>query len=264
MEVKAKKHLGQHFLTSDQVAFDIANTLKSESFTKVLEIGPGTGVLTRELIPLHGDALTVIDIDTESIVYLKKNYKKELGDRIIEGDFLAMNIKDITEEKIALIGNYPYNISTQIMFKVFENKDQIVECSGMFQKEVAARIASAPGSKQYGLTSVLLQTWYDIEYLFSVGPEHFNPPPKVNSGVIRLVRNERTELPVPEKFYKRVVKTSFGQRRKTLRNSLKSMLNEFKVELPADYVGQRPEQLGVEDFIKIAILLFDASGLENK
>ncbi|MFT6324654.1 MAG: 16S rRNA (adenine1518-N6/adenine1519-N6)-dimethyltransferase, partial [Halieaceae bacterium] len=212
MKVKAKKHLGQHFLTNDKIAHDIAVTLQSDRFTKVLEIGPGTGVLTKELLPIHGDDLTVIDIDTESIVYLKKNFPKLKG-RIIEGDFLNMRISDITDEKIALIGNYPYNISTQIMFKVFENKDQVVECSGMFQKEVAVRIASMPGNKQYGLTSVLLQTWYDIEYLFSVGPEHFNPPPKVNSGVIRLTRNSRMELPVPEKFYKRVVKTSFGQRR---------------------------------------------------
>lgn len=258
MKVKAKKHLGQHFLTNDQIASDIATSLQSEKFTKVLEIGPGTGVLTKVLLPIHGENLTVIDIDTESIVYLRKNFKA-LGDRIIEGDFLNMRISDITEEKIALIGNYPYNISTQIMFKVFENKDQIVECSGMFQKEVAVRIASMPGNKQYGLTSVLLQTWYDIEYLFSVGPEHFDPPPKVNSGVIRLTRNKRTELPFPEKFYKRVVKTSFGQRRKTLRNSLKPMLNEFKMELPEKYVGQRPEQLNVEEFLEITQLLYDVA-----
>lgn len=259
MDVKAKKHLGQHFLTSEEIANDIARSLKSDAYAKVLEIGPGMGILTQELLNIHGDALSVIDIDTESIEYLNQNFP-DLRGRIIEGDFLEMRLSEISEEKLAVIGNYPYNISTQIMFKVFENKDQIVECSGMFQKEVAARIASGPGNKQYGLTSVLLQTWYDIEYLFSVGPEHFNPPPKVDSGVIRLMRNSRTELPIPEKFYKRVVKTSFGQRRKTLRNSLKPMLNEFKVELPEQYVSKRPEQLGVEDFIKIGELLFKASG----
>jgi 16S rRNA (adenine1518-N6/adenine1519-N6)-dimethyltransferase len=259
MDVKAKKHLGQHFLTNDQVAYDIAHTLTGEGVDQVLEIGPGKGILTKELILMHQEKLSVVDIDSESIVYLKK-YFSELGDRIIEGDFLEMKLSDITDKKIGLIGNYPYNISTQIMFKVLENKDQILECSGMFQKEVAARIASDPGSKQYGVTSVLLQTWYDIEYLFSVGPEHFDPPPKVQSGVIRLVRNKRMELPFPEKFYKRVVKTSFGQRRKTLRNSLKLMLNEFKVDLPDKYVGQRPEQLGIEEFLEITQLLFDASG----
>ena len=145
------------------------------------------------------------------------------------------------------------------MFKVYENKDHIVECSGMFQKEVALRLASGPGNKQYGVTSVLLQTWFDIKYLFTVGPEHFNPPPKVDSGIIRLLRNSRTELPIPDKFYKRVVKTAFGQRRKTLRNSLKSMLNEFHVELPEQFGGERPERLNVEQFLEIAILLFAAS-----
>jgi 16S rRNA (adenine1518-N6/adenine1519-N6)-dimethyltransferase len=257
MHVKAKKHLGQHFLTSDQIAHDIAHTLQGSGYTKVLEIGPGKGILTEELIRIHGDNLTVVDIDTESIVYLKKYFPK-LGDRIIEGDFLEMRLTDITEDKIALIGNYPYNISTQIMFKVLDNKEQIVECSGMFQKEVAFRIASAPGNKQYGVTSVLLQCWYDIEYLFSVGPEHFDPPPKVNSGVIRLTRNSRKELDIPEKFFKRVVKTSFGMRRKTLRNSLKGMLNEYNVSLSENYAKERPEQLNVEQFLEIARMLYAA------
>lgn len=258
MKVKAKKHLGQHFLTSEQIAYDIAHTLQGGDYTKVLEIGPGKGILTQELINIHGENLTVIDIDTESIIYLKKFFPK-LDDRIIEGDFLEMQLSDITDDKIALIGNYPYNISTQIMFKVLDNKDQILEVAGMFQKEVAERIASAPGSKQYGVTSVLLQTWFDIEYLFSVGPENFDPPPKVQSGVIRLSRNSRTELDIPEKFFKRVVKTSFGQRRKTLRNSLKGMLNEYNVSLPEQYEGERPEQLNVEQFLEIARLLYAAS-----
>lgn len=257
MEVKAKKHLGQHFLISDKVACDIVYALKSDTFTKVLEVGPGMGILTKELIKVYGEGLSVIDLDTESIHYLKKHFP-ELDDRIIEGDFLEMQLSDITDEKIALIGNYPYNISTQIMFKVYENKDQILECSGMFQKEVAVRLASEPGNKQYGVTSVLLQTWFDIHYLFTVGPENFNPPPKVDSGIIRLIRNTRTELPIPDKFYKRVVKTAFGQRRKTLRNSLKSMLNEFKTDLPERFSGKRPEQLHVNEFIEIAVQLFKA------
>lgn len=257
MDVKAKKHLGQHFLTSDQIAYDIAHTLSGEGVEQILEIGPGKGILTKELILMHQEKLTVVDIDSESIIYLKK-YFSELGDRIIEGDFLEMRLSDITDKKIGLIGNYPYNISTQIMFKVLENKEQILECSGMFQKEVAARIASDPGSKQYGVTSVLLQTWYDIEYLFSVGPEHFDPPPKVQSGVIKMVRNERTELDFPEKFYKRVVKTAFGQRRKTLRNSLKGILNEYGVSLPEQYEKMRPEQLSVGQFLEITGLLFEA------
>lgn len=257
MSVKAKKHLGQHFLTSQQIAFDIADTLQGSDFSKVFEIGPGMGIMTKELIELYGNKLSVIDIDSESIVYLKKHFK-ELGDRIIEGDFLEMDIAAISNEPIAIIGNYPYNISTQIMFKVLDFKDQIIEVSGMFQKEVAVRFASEPGNKQYGLTSVLLQTWYDIEYLFSVGPEHFNPPPKVNSGVMRMIRNSRTELPVPEKFYKRIVKTSFGQRRKTLRNSLKGILNEYETTLPEQFEMKRPEQLGVEEFITLATHIYKA------
>ena len=263
MDVKAKKHLGQHFLTSEQIAHDIATTLQGGDYKKVLEIGPGKGILTEQLIPIHGDNLSVIDIDTESIVYLKK-YFPQLENRVIEGDFLEMRLSEITEEKIALIGNYPYNISTQIMFKVLENKEQIVECAGMFQKEVAVRIASEPGNKQYGVTSVLLQCWYDIEYLFSVGPEHFDPPPKVNSGVIRLTRNSRKELDIPEKFFKRVVKTAFGMRRKTLRNSLKGMINEYNYVLADHYASDRPEQLNVEQFLEIARGLFAAKEAEKQ
>lgn len=196
-----------------------------------------------------------MDIDSASIAYLKKNFP-QLKDRIIEGDFLRMNLSDITDQKMALIGNYPYNISTQILFKVFENKDQVVACSGMFQKEVAVRIASGPGNKQYGLMSVLLQTWYDIEYMFTVEPAYFKPPPKVDSGVIRLIRNGRTALPIPEKFYKHVVKTSFGQRRKTLRNALKSILNVYEIELPNRYASLRAEQLDVEAYLDMASWIY--------
>lgn len=257
MKVTAKKHLGQHFLTNTQIAHDIASTLKGDNFTQVLEIGPGKGILTQELIPMYGNKLSVIDIDSESIAYLHKFFP-ELENRIIEGDFLEMRLDLDFDEKIAITGNYPYNISSQIMFKVLDFKDQIVEVTGMFQKEVAARIAEPEGSRQYGIISVFIQTWYDAEYLFTVGPEHFDPPPKVQSGVIRLVRNSRTELPIPEKFYKRVVKQAFSQRRKTLRNSLKSMLNEFNVELPAQYTKERPEQLSVNQFIELSQFLYTA------
>lgn len=258
MKVKAKKHLGQHFLTSNQVSYDIANSLTGKGYTKVLEIGPGKGIITQELFNKYGEDLTVIDIDSESIKYLRKFFP-QLGDRIIEGDFLTMDLLSLTKEKFAIIGNYPYHISTQIMFKVLENKDHIIEASGMFQKEVAVRISSAPGTKNYGLTSVLLQTWFDIEYLFSVGPEHFDPPPKVQSGVIRMTRNERKEIDIPEKFYKRVIKTAFGQRRKTLRNSLKPLVNEYGVVLPEEILSQRPEQLGVEEFLNISRIIYAAA-----
>lgn len=258
MKVTAKKHLGQHFLTNVQIANDIATTLKGNNFTQVLEIGPGKGILTQELLPIYGNKLSVIDIDTESIAYLHKFFP-ELENRIIEGDFLQMRLDQDFDEKIAITGNYPYNISSQIMFKVLDFKDQIVEVTGMFQKEVAQRIAEPEGSKQYGIISVFIQTWYDAEYLFTVGPEHFDPPPKVQSGVIRLVRNKRTALPIPEKFYKRVVKQAFSQRRKTLRNSLKSMLKEFNVELPEQYHTERPEQLSVNQFIELSQFLYNAS-----
>jgi len=262
MKVRAKKHLGQHFLTSDQVAHDIAHALTGNGYKKVLEIGPGKGIITEELYNKYGEDLTVIDIDSESIKYLRKFFP-QLGDHIIEGDFLTMDLMELTHEKFGIIGNYPYHISTQIMFKVLENKDHIIEAAGMFQKEVAVRIASPPGNKSYGLTSVLLQTWFDIEYLFTVGPEHFDPPPKVQSGVIRMTRNNRKEIDIPEKFYKRVIKTAFGQRRKTLRNSMKSMLNEYNVSLPDEFSSQRPEQLGVEEFLEMSRFLYKASNQEK-
>jgi len=258
MKVKAKKHLGQHFLTSEKVAYDIAHALTGTGYEKVIEIGPGKGIITEELHNVYGENLQVIDIDSESIKYLHK-YFSHLGDHIIEGDFLQMDLNELTKEKFGIIGNYPYHISTQIMFKVLENKDHIIEAAGMFQKEVAVRIASPPGNKSYGLTSVLLQTWFDIEYLFTVGPEHFDPPPKVQSGVIRMTRNDRKEIDIPEKFYKRVIKTAFGQRRKTLRNSLKPMVNEFNISLPEQFTSQRPEQLGVEEFLELSRFLFKAS-----
>ena len=253
-EVKAKKHLGQHFLTDLTIAQNIVNGLTlAGNYKKVLEIGPGMGVLTQFLIQNNNYKTYLIDIDSESIIYLKKHFS-ELEKNIIEGDFLNMNLEDITgKEPFAIIGNFPYNISTQILFKVLDYKDQIPEVVGMFQKEVAERIASKPGNKVYGITSVLLQAFYDIDYLFTVNENVFNPPPKVKSGVIRLTRNNKSKLDCNETLFKTIVKTAFNQRRKTLSNSLKPFLNEPLKEMPVFRL--RPEQLSVEQFIELTNLL---------
>ncbi|MEP0710664.1 16S rRNA (adenine(1518)-N(6)/adenine(1519)-N(6))-dimethyltransferase RsmA [Algoriphagus sp.] len=246
-KVKAKKHLGQHFLTDLTIAEQIAQAVKGhQNVSKVLEIGPGMGVLTDFLI--KGDLdLYLIDIDKESIIYLHKKYP-ELGDKIIEGDFLKMDLQESFDQKFAIAGNFPYNISSQIFFKVLEVKDQVTEVVCMLQKEVAERIASPKGNKDYGILSVLLQAYYDIEYLFTVPPHVFDPPPKVNSGVIRLTRNETQKLDCNEKLFKQVVKAGFGNRRKTLRNCMKPF------QLPAEFnshpiLDLRAEQLDVADFI---------------
>lgn len=253
-EVKAKKHLGQHFLTDLTIAQNIVNGLTlAGDYKKVLEIGPGMGVLTQFLIKNKNYQTYLIDIDTESIIYLKKHFS-ELEEKIIEGDFLNLNLEDITEnEPFAIIGNFPYNISTQILFKVLDYKDQIPEVVGMFQKEVAERIASEPGSKVYGITSVLLQAFYNIDYLFTVNENVFDPPPKVKSGVIRLTRNDKSKLACNETLFKTVVKTAFNQRRKTLRNSLKPFLSEENKE--NEVFNLRPEQLSVEQFIELTNIL---------
>ena len=249
MNVRAKKHLGQHFLKDELIAQQIADSLIGKEYKNVLEIGPGMGVLTKYLLkkPL---TIHVIEIDTESVEYLQAHYLN-LAQRIIEKDFLKINLKDFFgEEQVAIIGNFPYNISTQIVFKTLENRDQIPEFAGMFQKEVAKRIAEKAGSKVYGILSVLTQAFYDVEYLFTVPPTVFNPPPKVDSGVIRLTRKENYTLPVDEKLFFRVVKTAFQQRRKTLRNSLKTM--NLSDSLREDSIfGQRPEQLSVQEFISL-------------
>lgn len=246
-KVKAKKHLGQHFLTDLGIAEQIAQAVKGHhNVTKVLEIGPGMGVLTDFL--LGGDIdLYLVDIDKESIAYLHRKYP-QLGEKIIEGDFLKMDLSTVFQEKFAIAGNFPYNISSQIFFKVLEAKDQVTEVVCMLQKEVAERIASPKGNKDYGILSVLLQAYYDIEYLFTVPPHVFDPPPKVNSGVIRLTRNVTEKLDCNEKLFKQVVKAGFGNRRKTLRNCLKPF------NLPADFTPNpildlRAEQLDVADFI---------------
>lgn len=246
--VRAKKGLGQHFLKDTNIAKEIVDSL-SESSKNIVEIGPGMGVLTQFLLEKEDANLFVIEIDSESVVYLKKHYP-DLSERIIEKDFLKLDLATIFSEPFAIIGNFPYNISSQILFKVLDYKDQIPEVVGMFQKEVAVRVASKPGNKDYGILSVLLQAFYDIEYLFTVEPDVFNPPPKVKSAVIRLKRNAISHLDCDEQKFKQVVKTAFNQRRKTLRNSLKSFsfIDGFTQE---DIFNKRPEQLGVEEFVYI-------------
>jgi 16S rRNA (adenine1518-N6/adenine1519-N6)-dimethyltransferase len=253
MSVKAKKYLGQHFLTDETIAEQIANSLSYNGYNHVLEIGPGMGMLTKYL--LKKDITThVIEIDSESVEYLKANYLN-LADRIIEKDFLKYNLKDVfNDEAFAVIGNFPYNISTQIVFKTLEMRDQIPEFSGMFQKEVAQRICSKEGSKVYGILSVLTQAFYDAEYIFTVPPSVFNPPPKVDSGVLVLKRKENYILSCDESLFFKVVKTGFQQRRKTLRNSLKTFnLSDI---LKANVIfGKRPEQLSVSEFIELTTLI---------
>ena len=255
MTVKAKKHLGQHFLNDKGICKDIADTLsQTTQYNKVLEIGPGMGALTTFLLARKDEFTTyVMDIDTESIEYLNQHFP-DLDGRIIEADFLSEDLtKYMGEEPFAIAGNFPYNISSQILFRVIDYRDQIPEVVGMFQKEVAERIAEPPGSKAYGILSVFLQAFYDIRYCFTVDEHVFNPPPKVKSGVIQLVRNKREKLSCDENLFKRVVKTAFNQRRKTLRNSLKSMLNGGETTDPI--FDLRPERLGVEEFIRLTEII---------
>lgn len=248
-KVKAKKHLGQHFLKDESIAKDIADTLSLDGYDDVLEIGPGMGVLTKYMLdkPIN---TYVIEIDTESVAYLDAHYPKLHG-KIISKDFLKYNINEVFENKqFAIIGNFPYNISSQIVFRVLELKEQIPEFSGMFQKEVAERICEKKGSKTYGILSVLAQAFYDTEYLFTVDENVFNPPPKVKSGVMRMRRKEDYSLPCGEKLFFTVVKTAFQQRRKTLRNSLKTL--DLSDNLREDSIFDlRPEQLDVAQFIEL-------------
>ena len=251
--VRAKKHLGQHFLKDETIAKQIADSLTLNNYDTVLEIGPGMGVLTKYLLDKKVDTY-VIEIDTESVEYLQAHYLK-LTNKIIERDFLKYNINEVLENKpFAIIGNFPYNISTQIVFKTLEMRDQIPEFSGMFQKEVAQRICATHGNKTYGILSVLAQAFYTTEYLFTVPPSVFNPPPKVDSGVMRMIRKENYSLPCNEKFFFRVVKTGFQQRRKTLRNSLKSIGISDDIK-QLEIFNKRPEQLSVSEFIDLTCLL---------
>ena len=256
-KVRAKKALGQHFLTDLSIAQRIADTLGDFKDYPVLEVGPGMGVLTQFLID-EGHDLNVVELDGESVEYLNANFP-DLKGHIIEADFLKLNLHDIYQDrKFCVIGNYPYNISSQIFFKLLDYRDQVVACSGMLQREVAQRIASGPGNKAYGILSVLLQAWYDIDYLFTVDEIVFNPPPKVKSGVIKLVRNGVTDLGCDERLFKTVVKTSFGQRRKTLRNSLQSLIPNGSSVLADDMFRRRPEQLSVSEFIELTNIIADA------
>jgi len=249
MTVRAKKHLGQHFLTDTNIAKKIADALTKKNYNTVLEIGPGMGVLTQFLIPKKSETF-VIEIDSESVTYLKAHFLN-LANNIIEADFLKFDLSTYFKQKqVAIIGNFPYNISTQIVFKTLENRQYIPEFCGMFQKEVAQRIAHKEGSKAYGILSVLCQAFYDVSYLFTVPPTVFNPPPKVESGVLFMRRKENYKLAIDEALFFRVVKTSFNQRRKTLRNSLKSF--NLSDKLREDVIfAQRPEQLSVTQFIAL-------------
>ncbi len=247
--VRAKKHLGQHFLHDENIAEKISNTLTLQGYKNVLEIGPGMGVLTKYLIKKDIE-LIALDLDTDSITYLIENYPEE-NLQILEADFLKIELSDLFgEEPFAITGNFPYNISTQIVFKALENRAQIPEFTGMFQKEVAQRICEKEGSKTYGILSVLTQAFYDAEYLFTVKPGVFNPPPKVDSGVLRLRRKKDFSLPCNEKLFYKVVKTGFQQRRKTLRNSLKTLNLSDKLKEDSIF-GKRPEQLSVSQFISL-------------
>lgn len=249
MSVRAKKHLGQHFLKDETIACQIADSLVGDEYKTVLEIGPGMGILTKYLLQKSFET-HVIEIDKESVEYLKAHYL-HLSDRIIEADFLKINIADyFPNQQLAIIGNFPYNISSQIVFKTLANRHLIPEFSGMFQKEVAERIAHKEGSKTYGILSVLTQAFYDVTYLFTVDKSVFDPPPNVQSGVIHLKRKENYELPVDEKLFYNVVKTAFNQRRKTLRNSLKSLNLSDKLREDAIF-ALRPEQLSVAQFIEL-------------
>ena len=245
--VTAKKHLGQHFLKDQNIARKITDALALDKCHQVIEIGPGMGILTGFLIEKPDISLRVIEIDAESIEFLKKKYS-EREPFIIQGDFLATNLSLIFQGSFSIIGNFPYNISSQIFFKIMDHRDQVTEVVGMVQKEVAERICHGPGSKTYGILSVLLQTFYDIEYLFTVGETVFIPPPKVKSAVIRLRRNKRVKLDCNEKFFFTVVKTAFNQRRKMLSNALKSI----GMKIPEEFAMKRAEQLSVEEFITMA------------
>ena len=288
MEVRAKKALGQHFLTDQKVARAIVDALEispraalgrddkdvisseaaggvEKSPFPVLEVGPGMGVLTQYLLEREDIDLKLIEIDSESVEYLLTHFAGMQG-RLMEGDFLTLKLEKLFPEQFAIIGNFPYNISSQIFFKVLDYKERIPQVVGMVQKEVAERIAEKPGSKTYGILSVLLQAWYDIEYLFTVGSGCFAPPPKVESAVIRLTRNSRTDLGCDEALFKTVVKTAFGQRRKMMRNPLKPLARAkaersgWSEEQLADFLAQdvfslRPERLSVEDFVALTNLL---------
>lgn len=251
--VKPKKFLGQHFLTDLKVAEDIADTMEEFKSLPVLEIGPGMGVLTQFMVK-KGYDLTVVELDRDSVAYLKEHFPV-LDGRIIEHDFLKLDLDKLYPGEFCVIGNYPYNISSQIFFKVLDFKDKIPCCSGMIQKEVAERMAAKPGNKTYGILSVLMQAWYNIEYCFTVHEHVFNPPPRVKSAVIKMTRNSVKELACDEKLFKTTVKTAFNQRRKMMRNSLKALLGADCELMEMPVFTKRPEQLSVQEFIDLTNLI---------
>lgn len=273
--VRPKKQLGQHFLTDQDVARRIADTVDACPELPILEVGPGMGVLTQYLLP-KGRPVKVVEIDTESVAYLKENMP-QLGENILGDDFLRMPLDQVFGgQPFVLTGNYPYNISSQIFFRMLEYRDLIPCCTGMIQREVAQRMAAGPGNRTYGILSVLLQAWYSVEYLFTVDEHVFCPPPKVKSAVIRLTRNEVSSLPCNEVLFRRVVKTTFNQRRKTLRNNIRPLLAQIDNEqrekgmqpkdhtewLAQELFQKRPEQLSVQDFISLTLSLQQECGLE--
>lgn len=247
--VQPKKNLGQHFLKDSAIALRIANSLTGNGYGSVLEIGPGMGILTGYLLDRGFDDFRVIEIDNESVHYLHEHFPALKT--IITGDFLSMDINRLFPGKLAVIGNFPYNISTQILFKVLKNKDKVIEIAGMLQKEVAERICAPPGTKTYGILSVLLRAFYKTEYLFTVNENVFSPVPKVKSGVIRLTRNEVLNLGCDETLFFRVVRACFNQRRKILRNSVKAAFSLEREDYPE--FGLRPEQLSVDQFVNLTV-----------
>lgn len=262
-QVKPKKFLGQHFLKDLKIAQAIADTVDVFPQLPVLEVGPGMGVLTQFLVK-KDRLIKVVEVDYESVAYLRNEYPS-LEDHIIEDDFLKMNLSRLFDgQPFVLTGNYPYNISSQIFFKMLDNKELIPCCTGMIQKEVAERMAAAPGSKTYGILSILVQAWYRVEYLFTVSEHVFNPPPKVKSAVIRMTRNEVKELGCDEKLFKQIVKTTFNQRRKMLRNSIKPILGADSPMLEEELFTKRPEQLSIQQFIELTNRVEEALRTENK
>ena len=261
--VRPKKHLGQHWLTDTNIAKRITDSLSADGSNNIIEVGPGKGVLTGLLLDREQINFVPVEIDRESVEYLKNQFPG-IESKLVEGDFLTLNLNTIFNEteNFRIIGNFPYNISSQIFFKMLDHKDQVTEVVCMIQKEVAERLASPPGNKTYGILSVLLQTWYHIEYLFSVSPGSFFPRPDVQSAVIRLTRNDRKELGVDQKKFKTVVKMAFNQRRKMLRNSVKGLLSGSVMENPL--FQRRPEQLSVDEFIELTKFISDRKeGFKN-
>ena len=245
--VKPKKSLGQHFLVDMDIASRIADTVDACADIPVLEVGPGTGVLTQFLVP-KGRELKVVELDRESVAYLH-DHMPQLD--VVEADFLKLDLKKVFDgRQFVLTGNYPYNISSQIFFCVVENRDMIPCCTGMIQKEVAERLAAIPGGKAYGVLSIFIQLWYDVEYLFTVHENVFNPPPKVKSAVIRMTRNQRTSLGCDERLFRRIVKTVFTMRRKMIRNGLRQIVGDCEL-LKDDFFNKRPEQISIEEYIRL-------------